>query len=231
MANFNPSYVGARPDVAKLVPSRCRTILDIGCATGALGQSLKRSRAGLRVFGIELDREMAAVARRSLDEVFEGDILEVLEQKRLGNTRFDCIIFADVLEHLLDPWDALRWLRERHLKPDGVIVALRSWPVERASCWRARRGTTNTVVAKRVRVSPATVGTWRARFLRDRLDGLLDEPRPGAPRTVTDAQVERVVIVTLETTPPGATHWSTRSLAPWSAGRFQGVVATRPHWW
>ena len=123
MANFNPSYVGARPDVAKLVPSRCRTILDVGCATGALGQSLKRSRAGLRVSGIELDREMAAVARRSLDEVFEGDILEVLEQKRLGNTRFDCIILADVLEHLLDPWDALRWLRERHLKPDSVIVA------------------------------------------------------------------------------------------------------------
>ena len=82
----------------------------------------------------------------------------------------------------------------------------------------------HTVVAKRVRVSPATVGKWRARFLRDRLDGLLDEPRPGAPRTVTDAHVERVVMVRLETTPPGATHWSTRSLATVTGlSRIRGV--------
>ena len=74
-------------------------------------------------------------------------------------------------------------------------------------------GRDNKTVAKRLRLSPATVGKWRARFVRDRVDGLLDEPRPGAPRTVTDAQVERVVMETLETTPRGATHWSTRSLA------------------
>ncbi len=83
----------------------------------------------------------------------------------------------------------------------------------------------NTVVAKRVRVSPATVGKWRARFLRDRIDGLLDEPRPGAPRTVTDAHVERVVMVTLEPTPPGATHWSTRSLA---TARVRTRPSSRP---
>ncbi len=74
-------------------------------------------------------------------------------------------------------------------------------------------GRDNKTVAKRLRLSPATVGKWRARFVRDRVDGLLDEPRPGAPRTVTDAQVERVVMETLEMTPRGATHWSTRSLA------------------
>ena len=66
----------------------------------------------------------------------------------------------------------------------------------------------NTVVAKRVRVSPATVGKWRARFLHDRLDGLLDEPRPGTPRTVTAAHVARVVMVTLETTVPPQGSWT-----------------------
>ena len=54
---------------------------------------------------------------------------------------------------------------------------------------------------------------WRTRFVRDRLEGLIDEPRPGTPRRITDAQVEHVVIATLETTPRGATHWSTRDMA------------------
>jgi transposase len=74
-------------------------------------------------------------------------------------------------------------------------------------------GLTNTVVARRLRVAPATVGKWRQRFLDDRVDGLLDEPRPGTPRRITDAQVEAVVVKTLESTPRGATHWSTRGMA------------------
>lgn len=72
---------------------------------------------------------------------------------------------------------------------------------------------TNTMVAQELRVSGATVGKWRRRFLERRLDGLLDEPRPGAPRTVGDAEVERVLALTLESTPRDATHWSTRSMA------------------
>jgi transposase len=75
------------------------------------------------------------------------------------------------------------------------------------------RGNTNTVVAQELRVTGATVGKWRRRFVEQRLDGLLDEPRPGAPRTVDDAAVERVVALTLESTPRNATHWSTRSMA------------------
>jgi transposase len=74
-------------------------------------------------------------------------------------------------------------------------------------------GDTHTALAGHLRVTKQTVGKWRARFLATRLDGLLDEPRPGAPRTITDATVERVLTQTLETTPPDATHWSTRSLA------------------
>jgi len=68
-------------------------------------------------------------------------------------------------------------------------------------------------VARKLRVSVSMVGKWRARFLKMRLEGLYDEPRPGAPRKVSDAQVEKVVIQTLESTPPGQTHWSTRGLA------------------
>ena len=74
------------------------------------------------------------------------------------------------------------------------------------------KGKTNTAVAAELRVSKATVGKWRTRFLESRLDGLVDEPRPGRPRTVTDADVERVVTLTMETTPKDATHWSTRSM-------------------
>jgi transposase len=74
-------------------------------------------------------------------------------------------------------------------------------------------GDDNKTVARRLHVRPATVGKWRARFVHERIEGLVDEPRPGASRTVTDAQVEQVIVQTLETTPRDATHWSTRSMA------------------
>lgn len=74
-------------------------------------------------------------------------------------------------------------------------------------------GRSNGEVASSLRVTRQMVGKWRARFAAERLEGLLDEPRPGAPRKISDADVERVVTTTLETTPRGATHWSTRGLA------------------
>jgi transposase len=74
-------------------------------------------------------------------------------------------------------------------------------------------GQDNKAVARRVRVAPATVGKWRRRFIENRVAGLMDEPRPGAPRRVTDEQIEDVIVRTLETTPEGATHWSTRDMA------------------
>ncbi|MBM4438683.1 MAG: IS630 family transposase [Actinobacteria bacterium] len=74
-------------------------------------------------------------------------------------------------------------------------------------------GLDNQAVARRVRVRPGTVGKWRRRFLERRVAGLMDEPRPGRPREITDAQVEDVVVRTLESTPRGATHWSTRDMA------------------
>jgi transposase len=74
-------------------------------------------------------------------------------------------------------------------------------------------GHDNTVVAKRLRLSPTTVWLWRGRFVRDRVEGLYDEPRPGAPRTISDGHIEQVIVRTLETTPRDATHWSTRAMA------------------
>ena len=74
-------------------------------------------------------------------------------------------------------------------------------------------GQDNTTVARRVRVAPATVGKWRRRFVADRVAGLMDEPRPGAPRQITDERIEEVIVRTLESTPRGATHWSTRDMA------------------
>jgi transposase len=72
---------------------------------------------------------------------------------------------------------------------------------------------TNAEIADLEGVSRPTVTKWRNRFAAKRLEGLLDEPRPGRPRTVTDEQVERVVITTLESKPNNATHWSTRTMA------------------
>ena len=77
----------------------------------------------------------------------------------------------------------------------------------------AEPGTTKGSVAETLGVSRTTVALWRRRFAERGLDGLLDEPRPGAPRKITDDQVERAVTTTLETAPTNATHWSSRSLA------------------
>jgi transposase len=74
-------------------------------------------------------------------------------------------------------------------------------------------GLDNKSVAKKLRCSLGMVGKWRSRFLKTRMEGLYDEPRPGAPRKVTDDHVEQIIIQTLETTPRGQTHWSTRELA------------------
>ena len=94
-----------------------------------------------------------------------------------------------------------------HRARSQPVLARRAWVILASA-----QGLANGV-AKQVRCSVGMVNKWRSRFLKKRLEGLYDEPRPGAPRKVTDAQVEKVVIQTLESTPRGQTHWSTRSLA------------------
>lgn len=96
-------------------------------------------------------------------------------------------------------------------------------------------GESNLEIAGRLRLTPQTVGKWRARYVKRGIDGLLDEPRPGAPRTVSDAAVDRVLTLTLESVPAEATHWSTRAMAQ-RTGLSQSTVsriwrafALKPH--
>uniref|UniRef100_UPI0007861FC6 IS630 family transposase n=1 Tax=Herbidospora sakaeratensis TaxID=564415 RepID=UPI0007861FC6 len=101
----------------------------------------------------------------------------------------------------------LAWSR----RPSSAqAIALRSRVV--LACADAS-GATNGSIAEGLGISRATVTKWRNRFAADRLEGLMDEPRPGRPRTITDAEVEKVITTTLESAPKDATHWSTRSLA------------------
>jgi transposase len=109
-----------------------------------------------------------------------------------------------------------RWARRRK---SSQALALRCRIVLESAT-----GATNKDVAVKVGVEPHTVAKWRGRFVRDRLEGLADEPRPGAPRTVSDEQVEDVIVRTLETTPTDATHWSTRAMAS-QTGLSQSTVS------
>jgi transposase len=89
---------------------------------------------------------------------------------------------------------------------------------------KCAEGLDNIDVAEELRVTPQTVGRWRRRFLERRLAGLLDEPRPGAPRRISDAEIERVIVKTLESKPRDATHWSTRSMAQ-ASGLSQSTIS------
>lgn len=102
---------------------------------------------------------------------------------------------------------------------EKLTLLVRTPKTSQAMSLRARivlayaSGMSNTAVAEQLAITRPTVGKWRQRFIDFRLDGILDEPRPGAPRTITDAQVEQVVTSTLETMPRQGTHWTTRLMA------------------
>src|SRR5262245_39886961 len=98
-----------------------------------------------------------------------------------------------------------RWAR-RHSSAQALALRCRT-------VLACTEGGSNTEIAERLGVHRSTVRKWRSRFVERRIDGLHDEPRPGAPRSIGDDDVERVIVTTLESTPREATHWSTRSLA------------------
>lgn len=113
-------YLSPRTEVARLVPRSARCVLDVGCSGGALGESLRA--LGARVTGVELDPRLAALAAEVLDGVVVGDAADVLSSGRgLDPDGYDCIIAADCLEHLADPWTALRDAARR-LRPGGRII-------------------------------------------------------------------------------------------------------------
>jgi len=125
-------YQHERPEVRALLPAGARRVLDVGCGAGALGAALKFERPETMVTGIELDPRAAARARTLLDAVAEGDAVERL--RALPDASFDAILFADLLEHLAQPEQALREAR-RLLAPGGAVVAslpnVRHWSVLR----------------------------------------------------------------------------------------------------
>jgi transposase len=96
-------------------------------------------------------------------------------------------------------------------------------------------GRSNSEIAETLRITRQTAGRWRQRFAQKRLDGLVDEPRPGTPRRLSDVQVEHVITETLERTPRDATHWSTRTLAHElelshaTVGRIWRAFGLQPH--
>jgi transposase len=108
-------------------------------------------------------------------------------------------------------------LSEAERRELGALAGRRS--TAQALALRARivlgcaEGAANKDVAARLQVDQTTVGKWRRRFVEHRLDGLRDEPRSGAPRTIEDARIEAVIVQTLESIPPDATHWSSRGMA------------------
>jgi 2-polyprenyl-3-methyl-5-hydroxy-6-metoxy-1,4-benzoquinol methylase len=129
------AYENPRPDVQQLVPIDARRILDLGCSSGALGAAL-RARQGAEVIGIERDPELAADAEERLDRVIVSDLGELFgSEGDPGIDEVDCLIAADVLEHLVDPWTVLG-NAVRLVRPGGSVVVslpnVRYWETFRA---------------------------------------------------------------------------------------------------
>ena len=104
-----------------MVPANATSILDVGCSNGALGASLREMLPGRRVTGIEVDADFAEQARQRIDEVICADLNTFDWASRMSSRSFDCIIFADVLEHLVDPPRQLR-NAQSVLSPGGCMV-------------------------------------------------------------------------------------------------------------
>jgi trans-aconitate methyltransferase len=121
-SEFNASYVRGRCDVVELVPSEARIVLDVGCSVGTVGRQIKERSPDTTVIGIEYDSAMAKQARSVLDQVLVHDLNCSKGELDIGAPSVDCIILADVLEHLIDPWGLLRKLGQ-FLAPSGTVVA------------------------------------------------------------------------------------------------------------
>ena len=197
------AYENPRPEVAALVPRAATRILDLGCASGALGAALK-ARQGCEVVGIEADPAYARDAQAVLDRVVCADLNDFDED--LG--RFDCLVAADVLEHLVDPWAVLaRWAAA--LEPGcRAVISLpnaRHWEVFRELAVRG------SFPRRPSGIFDATHLRW---FTLGDGYGLCDP----AGRVL-----ERVVRVPR----PGAPAWTATVPGVRAFGAFQHVVAAR----
>ncbi len=113
-------YTGTRPEVISMIPSGVRSVLEVGCAGGGTGKAL-RARGISHLIGIEINPEAARFGGHHYDRLIIGDA-ELTDDEHIESESLDCILYADVLEHMRDPWSTLR--RHLHwLRPGGYVVA------------------------------------------------------------------------------------------------------------
>lgn len=108
-----------RLEMLKFVPPKAKTILDVGCGRGKFGEQIKKQRP-VEIWGIEFDTQAASKAKSVLDKVLEGDVNDLIT--KLPDKYFDCVVFNDVLEHLVDPYKILLATKQK-LTTNGVVVA------------------------------------------------------------------------------------------------------------
>lgn len=118
------AYTTARWDLVELVPDTAVQVLDIGCSNGALGAALKRAKPGRRVIGVELDEQFAAGAGNLLDEVVIANVEAIDWACQFPDQFFDCIVFGDVLEHLIRPDSVLDQALRKLTQGGAIVVSL-----------------------------------------------------------------------------------------------------------
>jgi 2-polyprenyl-3-methyl-5-hydroxy-6-metoxy-1,4-benzoquinol methylase len=116
---FTGYYNFDRKELIKYIPEGAKRILDIGCGAGSFGELIK-CRKSVEVWGVEKVAEVAHEARRKLDRVIVGNIES--DDVELPLNYYDCVVFNDVIEHLVDPWSTLKRIK-RHLVNKGTVIA------------------------------------------------------------------------------------------------------------
>lgn len=115
----NIQYTVPNTKVLSLIPD-IGSVLDVGCYTGSLGKAIKLKDRARLVYGIEIDPDAAKIARKHYDKVVVAD-LDLLKKTPFGNKRFDCVIMADILEHLKHPEKKLLLIK-RMIKRNGILI-------------------------------------------------------------------------------------------------------------
>jgi len=115
------AYTGVRNDIVGLIPENSLRILDVGCSNGALGKHLKELNDRRYIVGIEIDKTYANAAEKVLDCVINADLNHFDVATLYKYKPFDCIVCADVLEHLVDPWSLMKVLKNL-LNDNGVLI-------------------------------------------------------------------------------------------------------------